>query len=42
VAAGDGGAVRTIQPADESALPTIRLAGKGALRIIGAQSREDD
>src|SRR5215472_14292637 len=25
-----GGAVRTIQPADESAPPTTRLAGKGA------------
>jgi phosphatidylglycerophosphate synthase len=31
---GDGGAVRTIQPADEGAPPTIRLAGKGALPTI--------
>src|ERR1022692_4325227 len=31
---GDGGAVRTIQPADESAQPTIRLADKGALPTI--------
>jgi phosphatidylglycerophosphate synthase len=30
----DGGAVRTIQPADESAPPAIRLAGKGALPAI--------
>src|SRR5215831_7488614 len=35
---GAGGAVRTIQPADEGAPPTIRLAGKGALptiRLVG-------
>jgi phosphatidylglycerophosphate synthase len=31
---GDGGAVRTIQPADQGAPPTIRLAGKGALATI--------
>src|SRR5215472_12222917 len=31
---GYGGAVRTIQPADEAAPPTIRLAGKGALPTI--------
>src|SRR5215472_10551095 len=31
---GAGGAVRTIQPADEGAPPTIRLAGKGALPTI--------
>src|SRR5580693_1351879 len=31
---GDGGAVRTIQPADQGAPPTIRLAGKGALPAI--------
>jgi phosphatidylglycerophosphate synthase len=31
---GDGGAVRTIQPADEGTPPTIRLAGKGALPTI--------
>src|SRR6266852_8895388 len=31
---GNGGAVRTIQPADESAPPTIRLADKGALPTI--------
>src|SRR5262252_4738586 len=31
---GDGGAVRTIQPADEGAPLTIRLADKGALPMI--------
>jgi phosphatidylglycerophosphate synthase len=31
---GDGGAVRTIQPADEGPPPTIRLADKGALPTI--------
>src|SRR5262250_3141446 len=31
---GYGGAVRTIQPADEDALPTIRPADKGALPTI--------
>src|SRR5215831_18835593 len=31
---GAGGAVRTIQPADEGAPPTIRLAGEGALPTI--------
>jgi phosphatidylglycerophosphate synthase len=31
---GYGGAVRTIQPADEGAPPTIRLPGKGALPTI--------
>src|SRR5215469_14954199 len=31
---GYGGAVRTIQPADEAAPPTIRLAGKGALPTL--------
>src|SRR6266702_1852574 len=31
ISRGDGGAVRTIQPADASAPPTTRLAGKGAL-----------
>src|SRR6516165_1002019 len=31
---GYGGAVRTIQPADEGAPPKIRLAGKGALPTI--------
>src|SRR6266568_7441181 len=31
---GSGGAVRTIQPADEGAPPTIRLADKGALPTI--------
>jgi len=31
---GDGGAVRTIQPADEGVPPTIRLAGKAALPTI--------
>jgi phosphatidylglycerophosphate synthase len=30
----DGGAVRTIQPADEGTPPTTRLAGKGALPSI--------
>ena len=31
---GHGGAVRTIQPADEGTPPTTRLAGKGALPTI--------
>src|SRR6516164_7384922 len=31
---GDGGAVRTVQPADESAPPTVPLADKGALPAI--------
>src|SRR5690348_17587002 len=31
---GDGGAVRTIQPADEGAPLTVRRAGKGALPAI--------
>src|SRR6516162_7056532 len=31
---GDGGAVRTIQPADEGAPFTIQLAGKGAVPTI--------
>jgi phosphatidylglycerophosphate synthase len=31
---GEGGAVRTIQPADEGAPPTTRLAGKGVLPTI--------
>jgi phosphatidylglycerophosphate synthase len=31
---GYGGAVRTVQPADEGAPPAIRLAGKGALPVV--------
>jgi phosphatidylglycerophosphate synthase len=34
MAAGDGGAVRTIQPADEGAPPAIQPAAKGALPAI--------
>jgi phosphatidylglycerophosphate synthase len=34
MAAGDGGAVRTIQPADEDAPPTIPLADEGVLPTI--------
>src|SRR5690242_16919179 len=32
---GDGGAVRTVQPADKGTPPATRLAGKGALPTIG-------